>query len=177
MPRYDVLDVTDVKLINNTPPIRSLDVPVDFSKLDNYANLSADAKLTWSGDIIFDESTGDLGLSYTVESYVQRLYHRLITQTGEFPESSTFGWNFEYLFQLTVIDQQKFLNKIIRDIRDAVYQDGDTLSVINVTAKINQLDSQSHTIEIELTVRPKSINDVLQVTFQMNPSPQGGTLA
>lgn len=174
MPRYDTLTIRDYRLLENTVPVRNRPPRENTESLQNYENLSADVKLNWSGDFIFDDKTQDLLLTQTVESYAQSIYHRLVTQRGEFPFDSNFGWDFHYLYQMNVVEQRQILPRVVRDVRDAVQLDEDTLSVINVTAFIERMDQQSHNIIVEVTARPRSIENNVQIVFELDATPEEG---
>lgn len=171
MPRYSSINVREAALLNNPTSVRNREAAAVYENLSNYENLPADAKLSWSGDIDFDDKTEDLSLTFSVESYAQRLNNRLITQVGNFPEPGDFGWNFEYLYSLNVVEQKRLFPRILRDIRDAVTKDPDTLSVTDVRIYIEiQEDALTHFIIVELVVRPRSINEELQIVFELTPS-------
>lgn len=173
MPRYDSLNVRDFRLLNNTVPVRNRAPVANFRGLTSYDNLTSDAKLDWSGDLVFDEKSQDLELAHTVEAYVQNLYHRLVTQSGQHPESGEFGWSYSYLYSLNVVEQKRMLPKVIRDVRDAIKSDLDTLAVIDVSAYIERIDSHHHNIVIEAIVKPRSVNDELQITFELDATGSG----
>lgn len=170
MPRYSTVNIRDIQLLGNTPPIRGVDRSIDPSKLYNYSNLSSDVKLDWNGDLSFNDDEHDFQLSHTVEAYVQGLYFRLATQRGQYPEDGNFGWNFQYLYNLTVVEQQALLPRVVNDVRSAVMADPDTLSVADVTAYIERLDEHTHSIVIEITAKPRSVQDQIVLTIEMTPS-------
>lgn len=168
MPRYDKVNIRDHRLLENTVPVRNRRRAADPKKLSHYENLSTDVKLNWSGDVVFNEKTQDLNLTFTVEAYAQSLYHRLVTQKGQHPDNGDFGWDFDYLYNLNLVEQKRMLPRVIRDVRDAVQADPDTLSVRDVRAYIERNDWQSHNIIIIVTAQPRSINDVVEITFELD---------
>lgn len=173
MPRYSEINVRDYRLLPNPTSVRNRVPEADYSDLPAYANLSADAKLNWSGDINFDEKTGDVAVTFSVESYAQRLNNRLITQSGEFPEPGDFGWNFNYLYNMSVVEQRRMFPQIIRDIRDAAMDDPDTKKVEDVTVGIERnIDTFTHLIIVKLIVRPKSVDDLLEIIFEIGAGDQ-----
>lgn len=161
MPRYSSLQVTNVSVRNNSiPPISSTDLPQNFNNLPKYENLSNDLKVGWDGDLEIDTKTGDFALAFQIEAYVQNLYHRLITQIGRLPGDSTYGWDFEYIYSLNILQQKQLLPVMINDISAAVSNDPDTLIVHDVTGRIvYNPDNFTHNLEFELIVTPKGINN------------------
>jgi hypothetical protein len=171
MPRYSNVNIRESYLLNNPTSIRNRVPAAVYENLPNYDNLSADAKLSWGGDIDFDEKTDDLALTFSVESYAQRINNRLITQLGQFPEEGNFGWDFNYLYQMNIVEQRKMFPTILRNVRDSVLQDPDTLSVTDVKV-YTELDETTftHSIIVELVVRPRSINEDVAIVFELTPS-------
>lgn len=168
MPRYDIVNLEDYRLLNNTVPVRNRTRNWKNEQLSNYTNLGSDLQVNWSGDLIIDEQTQDLKITTKLDAYAQRVYHRLITQLGQFPENETFGWNFEYLYSVNIVEQRRLLPKIINDIKNSVGADEDTLSVQDVTAQIQRTSDQQHNIIIFIIARPKTIQDSVQLVFSLN---------
>lgn len=167
MPRYTSFQLQNYRLLGNTPPISALEQAANYKNLLEYANLANDLKLSWDGDIrLSDSYIVDFELAYTVEAFVQNLYHRLITQVGRLPDDDTFGWNFEYLYQLNVEQQSQLLAVIIKDVENSIKNDPDVLFVADVTGQIvvNE-DYQTHNIEITVTVQPKGIKDLVEISL------------
>lgn len=172
MPRWAAFQISNVLVRDkNTPPISDPEaVFYSFSEMENYSNLTNDIRLNWDGDLEFDPDAGDVKLSYGIEAYVQNIYHRLITQRGRLPGDSSFGWDFEYLYQINSVQREQLLPIIARSIQEVLEEDPDTLSVEDVTVSlvINKEDLTEN-IVINLTLRPASVGDLVQVTLVESP--------
>lgn len=168
MPRYDNVVIRDVRIKKNAASVRDSEGVGDFSSVRQYENISNDAKVDWSGDIVFDESTGDLLLAYNIEALVQNIYHRLITNLGSQPGEPSYGWPFEYLYQLNVVQQKALLPKMVRDIETSLKRDPDIVSVLDVRARIERQDMQTHNVIIEIEIKPKGVSDILEASFGLD---------
>jgi len=154
MPRFSSFQLNNIRILKNTPPITDVNPP-NFQTLRIYSQIANDLKLTWDGDIQFDTETNDLAIAYNLEAYIQNLYHRIITQVGRLPADGNYGWNFEYLYQISVIEQRQVLRDIITDISNTILQDPDTLTLENIAAQIINTGEGQHNIEINIEIRPK----------------------
>lgn len=165
MPRYASFQVKSVDVLQNSPPL-SAENALKAKSNKNHIALNNDLRISWDGDLKIDPNTGDYSVSYNLEAFSQRLYRRLITQRGNYPGDSTFGWNFEYIFSTPVTEQIRSLSGIARGVKDILEEDPEVASVVDVTAKIVRNDYQTHNLVLEIQVIPVGYNSQVNLTLE-----------
>lgn len=165
MPRFSSFQVRSAQILDNSPPL-SVESKRAALQNKNYTSLSNDLKISWDGDLKIDPNTGDYALSFNLEAFTQRLYRRMITNIGNYPGDTTFGWNFEYLFSLSLADQKIMLPTVAKTVKASLESDPEVASVGNIRVYIERIDWQTHKIVIETQVIPLGYNQQVNIALE-----------
>lgn len=165
MPRFSQVSLQEVVIGDNYVPLVPHDRNINFKEL--YVHVPSDLLLSWNGDLVFDHETMDYKVADHLIAWVQRLYLMLITQKGTNPEAPNFGWDFEYLIDLSDFEATKLLPQVIRDVKDALESDPDTLKVEDIVASVVRKDNQTSYIKLDIYVKPKNFSDIVQLSLKI----------